>query len=181
MCETTEDKIAYLYLDYKKQSEQNPVRVASCLLKQILCQYPSAPKPACELFNKFQQNKGLPQWSTMRAILIETCSDNKHGNHFIIIDALDEYGEGENRGEMLKLIRELRKAKVRLFATSRPFPDDIMNCFTGASIVEVGASESDLVGYIEAKIHEATRMRSVMKKKLVHEITNTIVANAQGM
>lgn len=181
MCEMGEDKIAYLYVDYKRHSEQNAVLVASCLLKQILCQYPSSPKPALELFKKFQEKKALPQWSTIRSILIETCSDNRNGKHFIVIDALDEYDKGEDRGEMLKLIRELRKANVRLFATSRPFPDDIMNCFTGASTVEVGASESDLVGYIEGKIHEATQLRAVMKKKLVKEITNTIVEKAQGM
>lgn len=55
------DKVAYLYFDYKKHLDQNPVKVVSCLLRQILCQYPSTPKPASDLFERFKNGLGLPQ------------------------------------------------------------------------------------------------------------------------
>jgi hypothetical protein len=181
MCEINGDKIAYIYFDYKKQSEQTPVKVVSCLLKQFLSQYPSVPRPARDLFNKFKGGLNMPQWSQILAIFVDICSDGLAGKHFLVIDALDECSEGENRGPILRLIRAVREAKVRLFATSRPFPDDIMNAFTCASMVEIGASETDLSDYLAMKIGEATRLRSIMKKKLVEEIIKTIIEKAQGM
>ena len=44
MCGMNDCRVAYLYFDYKKQLEQTPVKVISCLLRQILSQYTSAPR-----------------------------------------------------------------------------------------------------------------------------------------
>jgi len=175
--------MAYLYLDYKKRSEQNPGMVVSTLLKQILCQYPIAPKAAQELFTKFKEKHGLslPQLSEMRSILTKVCSDKANGNHYIILDALDEYSEDETRGKLLKLVSELGKANIHLFATSRPYPDDIMNAFAGSCMVEAGASNTDLLEYVLVRIRETTRLRPIMTKSLVNDITKTVLDKARGM
>lgn len=114
-------------------------------------------------------------------IIVDICSDPTAGKHFIVVDALDEYCEGESRVQLLNFVKALRGTHVRLFATSRPFPDEIMNAFVGASMVEVGASETDLESYLALKIKGATRLRAILKEQLISDVVNTVIEKAQGM
>lgn len=181
MCEVSGGKLAYLYFDYKKQSEQTPVRVVSCLLKQILSVYRSAPDAARDLFGRFKKRLALPQWSELLGIFVNICSNVASGPHYVVVDALDECSEGGNRGQVLRILKDLRAANVRLFATSRPYPDDIMHTLFGATVIEVGASSADLYKYLTGKIAEATWLPSGIKDKFVQEVIETIIGKAQGM
>jgi hypothetical protein len=158
LCKYQGRKIAYLYFDYKKQSIQTPLRVVSCLLKQVLSPYSSVPEQALKLFTLLKDDHSLPQWQELTTIFIDTCASNSALGVYIVLDALDECGQDLNRRPILKLIKAMRRNHVRLFVTSRPFPDDTMCAFTGAYMVEVGASDRDVKEFLSEKIGDASRL-----------------------
>lgn len=176
----TKSKLAYFFFDYKTQAEQKPFLVVSCLLRQVLSQHNNAPKQLEALWTRFDRNEdpNLPSWLELIDIFCKLCSDT---SVYIVLDALDECDASYNRGPILEFIEKARKHHVRLFATSRPFPEDVLYAFQGSQIVDVEASGADLDNYVREEIGKRKEAQKIMGKKLREKIVSDIVMKSQGM
>lgn len=171
-------RVAYFYFDYKSQETQRPFSVVSCLLRQVLSQYSVRPKPVDALWEIFYRKQGFPSWQLLVEKFCQLCSETRV---YIVLDALDECDASENRGPILGFIAKMRQENVRLFATSRPFPQDVLNTFEGAVPVDIKAASTDLRSYLLDFIAKRGVAKAIMTKKRKEGIVAKIVENSQGM
>lgn len=169
--------LAYFYFDYKSQDTQTPYFVVSCLLRQLLTQHQTVPNSLNQLYSRFGRKQGRPSWQELIETFTDLCCES---GAYVVLDALDEC-EVECRRKIINFIGTMRRKNVRLFATSRPYPEDVRNAFRGASIVDVEASGADLKEFLKLKIREATTLSSIMTRDLQERIISTIVPKTQGM
>ncbi|KAG7405841.1 hypothetical protein Forpe1208_v014467 [Fusarium oxysporum f. sp. rapae] len=174
----TKARTAYFYFDYKSQETQRPFSVVSCLLRQVLSQYSTRPKQVDALWELFDRKQGLPSWQMLVDKFCQICSKTPV---YVVLDALDECDATENRGPILGFIEEMRRRNVRLFATSRPFPQDILDAFEGAVPVDIEASNTDLRRYLLDAIRKSKKNKSITTQKLTQRIVAKIIDNSQGM
>jgi len=174
----TKSYVAYFFFDYKSQEAQRPFSIVSCLLRQVLSQHTGRPRQLDSLWELFDRKQGLPSWKLLVDKFCQLCSETPV---YVVLDALDECDSNENRGPILGFIEEMRRRQVRLFATSRPFPQDILDAFDGSVSVDVEANNTDLRGYLLDRIGKSKKNKGIMTKKLRERIVSKIVGNSQGM
>lgn len=174
----TKAYVTYFYFDYKSQETQRPFSVVSCLLRQVLSQYAARPKQVDALWELFDRKQGLPSWQLLVDKFCQLCSETPV---YVVLDALDECDATENRGPILGFIEEMRRRNARLFATSRPFPQDVLDAFEGAVPVDIEASNTDLRRYLLDTIGKSKKNKNIMTKELRERIVAKIVENSQGM
>lgn len=101
---------------------------------------------------------------------------------FIIIDALDEYIEGDGtRDALFRVLRHL-PLDIKLLVTSRHIPT-IEREFENDMRLEIRASDKDVERYLEYRISDSRQLASHVKENpsLKDTIVTTIVRNVQGM
>lgn len=179
-CQDTDaSAVLYFYFDYKKQSEQTPLKVLQTLLRQLLATYTSVPKEAENMFKGITGGRGLPSWKDMKLVFIDLC--NSRSSLFIVFDALDECDASANRGPIVELIKEIKKCRARLLVTSRPYPPDIDKLFGDCSQILVEASDSDIRAYVLDQIARSEEMSAMIDRTLREKIVQSILAKSQGM
>ncbi|KAF6227997.1 hypothetical protein HO133_007725 [Letharia lupina] len=142
--------IAYVYCNYKRQTEQTIHHFMASLLK----------KPV-------QQQPNLPE-STDKSIV--------HGlaRAFIVMDALDECTDtNKPRSILLEEIANLQvQLNTHFFAISRFIPD-ITAKFRDVATLEIRATDADVQAYLENKISETpvrvSRNRALQEKTRAEE------------
>ena len=104
---------------------------------------------------------------------------------FVVIDALDEYSEGNGTREVL--LREIQalQPNLHLLVTSRWVPT-IQRQFQeidGSLQLEILASEEDIRDYLKMRISRETRLQGHVREdqELQKSILDTIVESCQGM
>lgn len=103
-------------------------------------------------------------------------------NVFVVVDALDECSEDDNkRANLLAALLSLPKT-VKLLVTSRPLPT-IETDLEGIARLDIYANDKDVRMYIEGRIpHEKRLARHIRKDPNLGEIlVETIVKSAKGM
>jgi hypothetical protein len=103
---------------------------------------------------------------------------------FIIIDALDEYDEGDGTRDVLvsQLSDLVSLANSHILVTSR-WLTSIERCFEGCLRLEIRATDQDVTKYVEQRIEGSSRLQRNIKdnSKLKNEVVETIVERCQGM
>jgi len=137
--------ITFIYLDYKRQSEQTPLNLLSNLLKQLI-QLPFV--SLVDVGSLYQTHR---RWSSQPTLDDVRRAINKEiaklGKVFIVVDALDELSEEiRARAEFLKAIHSLT-GSVNLMVTSREIPS-IMLAFQDAIRLDIYARDSDVRRYV---------------------------------
>ncbi|KAK4448704.1 hypothetical protein QBC34DRAFT_495090 [Podospora aff. communis PSN243] len=102
-------------------------------------------------------------------------------NVYIVLDALDECDATENRGPILEFVRKMIQSNVRLFATSRPFPQDILDAFEGTIPVDIEAASTDLRTYVLDVMSKSKWKARALTESLREKVVAKIVENSQGM
>jgi len=102
---------------------------------------------------------------------------------YIICDALDECHPEYQREELLPLFRRMaEEAGFRLFVTSRSHPEDIGDSFRDVPKIEIFAREEDLRSFVQSKIYNNRRARSLIGGcKYGEQIVSELVVSAKGM
>lgn len=139
--------IAYVYCNYKRQQEQQPVELLASLLKQLIQEQSSIPEGVKDLYKRHKDKRTRPSWNEVSKILQSVIAD--YSRVFLLIDALDEYQVADGgRKKLLSEIFNLQaKSELSLFATSRHIPE-IEKEFEGSMSLEIRARDEDVGRYL---------------------------------
>lgn len=179
---TTKNRIgfAYIYFDYTEQERQAPIHVLSKLVKQLLLQVPDLPEDIGELYDRLGQAGEQPSFEELYSALLS--ASKRFARLYFVFDALDECHKIKQRKGLLPLFCRMGRDGMRIFLTSRPYPEDIQGALDnfGAAKIELSAKEEDIRIYIQKKINESVRAKRLVqqsKDKIISELTE----GAKGM
>lgn len=170
--------VAYIYFDYKEQTEQQlPIHILASLLKQLVGQIASIP---AELEDLYERKKISGEELTSEELFSALITTSESFTRvFFIFDALDE---SEHRETLIPLLRRFRNENIKLFVTSRPYSEDIQSFLCHASKIELSAQKQDIKAYIQQKIDGNERAKRLVGQGGCRDrIVSDLVDCAQGM
>ena len=171
--------IAFVYFDYRDKGSQSLEDTVASLLRQVVSQKTVLPASLVELYRKLGEQKLKLQIQDLERILLHICQD--FDQVFIPIDALDECDEAMRRKHFLPFLAALQKIpSIRLFVTSRPYPEDIRKALDPAPQIHVQASDADLRMYLRRKIEESGNA-DIIDEDFKQRLIDTVTRGAQGM
>jgi hypothetical protein len=171
--------VAYIYLNFRKQEEQQADRIFASLLRQLAEGQASITSPLKKLHDKHEARKTRPSrdeiLETLQAVIA------MHSRVFIFIDALDECQS--DRSRLLSEIFTLqKKTGLNFFATSRPILDvkkEFKGCISHESL-EIRARMEDISRYLEGRM-DRLQVSISERPHLQEEIKKVISQAADGM
>jgi hypothetical protein len=177
---TEKTGLAYIYCNYKSE-HQTASNIIGSLLRQLL-RGRGVPQCVVDLHDTHNNKTSRPKiWELTKCLkqVIEQFS-----YVYFIIDALDEYDEGDGirdvlTGELLKLV-PLPNSHV--LVTSR-WLSSIERAFERSLRLEIRATDQDVTKYVEQRIENSARLRRPMNEdcKLKSDVVETMVERCQGM
>ncbi|KAH6994707.1 hypothetical protein EDB82DRAFT_502327 [Fusarium venenatum] len=172
----------YLYCDYNRRMEQSASELLSCLLQQVLHQFPNKTLPAeVSLLYSQHQRYGTRPTHAQTTELLRTLAA-KLERVFIVLDALDEFGESEE--EALKFMETICSlgSHVKILCTSR-FSTTFEEYFSHSARLQISAQNDDIAKFLESQISQKYRLSRHVRAdpKLKDEIIETIIKESQGM
>ncbi|KAI1135672.1 hypothetical protein F5Y05DRAFT_167876 [Hypoxylon sp. FL0543] len=169
--------IAYLYFNFRRQTEQKVIDLESSLLKQLAQSQPSLPGAVKDLYNRHKQRRSRPSEDELLEALRSITT--LYSRVFIIVDALDEC-ETSQREKLLSGLFDLQEEQgVNILATSRFIPE-IVGRFTSCKSLEIRASEEDVRIYLEGHMKQLPSFVHG-DADIRHQIITTISETADGM
>lgn len=101
---------------------------------------------------------------------------------YVALDALDECHQENQRRKLLPLFHRMIACGIRIFLTSRQYPEDIQRYLSTGPSVEISAHEDDLKCYVAAKIDENPRAKHLVQLAKCRDlIISQLVECAKGM
>lgn len=168
--------VAYVYCNFRR-NEENADYLTLSLLKQLYQQRPYLPGEAYMLYRRFKPKQAQPP-----SLAIANSLDSVtalFSRVFILVDALDE-ADSRQRAEFVSSLLALQaKGKVNIFATSRFMPD-IVREFSGATTLEIRASDQDIERYLDGRMPGLACFPD-WSERLREEIKSTIRQAVDGM
>ena len=176
----SEENVAYMYCDYRDQTNQTVVNILGSLLRQLLVTAPHVPEAITMLLESIKK-KGhrveAADVSQMVKVILPQLSRS-----FICLDALDEL-EPPTRFTLLKALH-VDFGTVRIFLTGRPHIQQEVDraLHTKLDAVPIIADDGDIRGYLTQKIDDDMNINPEdMNEQLKEEILETIIRKARGM
>lgn len=163
--------IVFIYCNYKRQTEQSYMHMASTILRQILQVLPRIPQAIYDL------SQHTPTLEEITKALHEQLADVQ--GLTIVIDALDEC-QRSTRSDLVSLIEEMQhKTQVRLMVTTRDFhAGTSIQLLQAQPVLEVKASPGDLERYIRSRLKY---LRVHVPADLQEDLVRGVVIAADGM
>lgn len=170
--------IACIYCNYKERDAQTLTNLVAGLWAQLVRNNGSLPTEVRDLYSTHVRQNTPPTLNEVQKILQSEIA--RYSKIFVVIDALDEYPEGD-RSTLLKKLRELRPT-INLLVTSR-YLDAIANEFVGSPQLEIGANVEDVRAYIVGRISGEKRLSRFVSRDpaLGENIVNTVAGKAKKM
>lgn len=182
--------MAYFYFDFSNPEKQNATNFLSSLISQLCRQIVNIPEKLKELYKSCNAGKHTAAIQDLNAVLAHFAIIEDIDDVFIVTDALDECpnnGEEELRGELLKLIIEIKawsKSKIHFLITSRP-ESDIQTALTpllATEAIHIQGSyvDSDIKLYISSQLSTDPKLMK-WPSEVKEQIEKTLTAGADGM
>jgi len=166
--------IAFIYCNYKEQTEHTVSNLAASLLKQMVQDRRAISENVKSFYERHRREGTFPTLDEVTGAL--TAEIETYSRVFIVVDALDECREDDaTRAMFLEVLRSL-PGNVNLMVTSRNLPS-IARDFEGTKRLRIRARDDDIRIYIEGRIALGPRHL----KKLQETIVTRVVKNANGM
>ena len=147
------------------------------LARQLLVQRPQMPDSVMNIYAR--ASSGPLSFETVKDVLLSACDGLSRT--FLILDALDEYGEQTQRRLLLNFLRQIdKRSNVRIIITSRYHPSDIQNALDEALQLKVEAHASDLGLFLTETINNDV-MSEEIPERLKEKIVRSIIGGAQGL
>ncbi|EUC46574.1 hypothetical protein COCMIDRAFT_65909, partial [Bipolaris oryzae ATCC 44560] len=171
--------IAYIYCNFKRQNEQTLEDLLASVLKQLVQARSSLPQTVRSLHDRYRSMKARPSIDDISMALHSVAAE--FSRVFILVDALDECRVNDScRAKLLSQLSQLQTScGANLFATSRFIPD-ITSRFERDTWLEIRASKQDMDRYVEGHIHQLPRFVG-RDSDLKQEISSEIVKAVDGM
>ncbi|KAK4448990.1 ankyrin repeat-containing domain protein [Podospora aff. communis PSN243] len=180
LADSEDTGLAYIYCNFRQQSNQTPGRLLISLLKQLAGRrHDSLPDPVRSLYRTHFPRQTRPSIEEILSTLLAVAASYSHV--FVVIDALDECQDlGGGRSEFLTRLFSLQaESGMSILATSRPIPE-VIHWFQDATTVEIRATPSDVERYIKTRIPHLPSFVS-RNPSLQEEIKRAIVEAVDGM
>jgi len=175
-----EQRVAYIYCDYRDKTSQNLLNIMGSILKQHLAVTANIPEPVVSLLESLQKigkNVMIKDISQMLKFAVPQL------DHFLCIDALDELEPG-TRLELLKALKT-DFGGTRIFLTGRPHISSEVSRILQvhpADAIMITPNLIEVRAYLSHEIELDCEMNpDDMNEQLKEEIIEGIAANTQGM
>jgi len=176
-----EQRVAYIYCDYRDKTDQNLLNIMGSILKQHLAAATHIPKAILDLLESFQEQGSkvaIKDVSKMlKVAILQTTS------HFLCIDAVDELEPGV-RLELLNAL-QTEFGSTRIFLTGRPhITSDVSRILQicSANAIQITPNPTEVREYLSHEIDLDWEMSTDdMNEQLKGEILDGIVSRAEGM
>lgn len=153
--------------------------MVASLLRQVASQKSALSIPLVELYTKLREQNRKPQIQDLEFTLLHVCQD--FDQVFILIDALDECDEAMRRKSFLDFLVTLqRTSRIRLFVTSRPYPEDVRKALDPVPQISVQASDADLRKYLRRRIEDSGNA-DIIDEDFRQHLIETVAKGAQKM
>lgn len=168
--------IAFLYCNFRRQSEQKVEDLLSSLLRQLSRDQASLPECIKSLYNK-HKGKTRPSLDELsRALQIVA---NLFTRIFIVVDALDEcqLSDGSRSKFLTEMFALQNTSGASIFATSR-FIHNITDKFKTSVSLEIRAHPADIRRYLENNTDQQmpsfVARSSDLRKEIITKITQAV-------
>lgn len=144
--------IAYIYFNFRQAEDQDPSRLLSILLRQLVQQQATVSFDVKAFWERHKSSLTRPSFDELSSVLHSVAAS--FSQLFLIVDALDECQEANGyRAKFLDSLLELQtKCPAKLLATSRSFVD-MMQDFEGSKLMEIRAKSEDVSVYVESQLY----------------------------
>ena len=167
--------IAYLYSDYRDQSNQTVLNVLGSLLKQFLTDAPQLPMEVANTLKHEQLN--INHVVHMAKITLQLYSRT-----YICIDAVDEL-EDRTRLTLFRTMQDLlNMSSIRLFITGRPHVQEQvsteLNPMQQLTTITIRANPDDVRLFLR---HELDTAEKALNEQLKEQILTGLIEKSQDM
>ncbi|KAJ7159092.1 ankyrin repeat-containing domain protein [Mycena crocata] len=171
--------VAAIYLHHKEAHVNSPADLLASLWRQLVLGK-AISSIAQRIYQKHRESHTRPSVDDDHAILCSVMPE--YSKVFILVDALDEYPEGE-RNVLLRRLSALRPAPNLMF-TSRPhIKVHQMFLQSDTQTMDVRATEGDIRRFVHAQVSASSRLSEhvINCPELSEEITTAILRRSDGM
>jgi Cdc6-like AAA superfamily ATPase len=174
--------IAYIYFNFRRQSEQKVYDLLTSLVKQLAESQASLPASVKDLYNRHNTNRTRPGLNEITGALQSVAA--LYSRVFVVVDALDEcqVSDGGCRTKFLSEMFSLQAmCGAQLFATSRLIPEITKRFNDHNSIhLDIRVSNHDVQRYLHG--HMSQLPGCVLRStELQEEIRAEIIKAVDGM
>lgn len=170
--------IAYIFCAHNERHKAKSL--VACLIKQLVTQLPYLPQEVRELYDLHEKHNTYPQNADLIQVFVHIVSG--FSKVFIVIDAIDECQDENDRNIFLLIIQNI-KEHAHLFVTSRPIAS-IEEYFKNDLHEEIKATDEDIMAYVKSEISSESFILSTeisSRPELEMHIVEKIVSKAKGM
>jgi len=169
-----ERQVAYIYCDYRDQTNQTVVHILGSFLKQLLsAAIHTVPEAIINELEAIQTQGKRVETSNVIQMLKSVVS--QLDVCFLCIDALDEL-EPRVRLELLKLLQ----STARIFLTGRPHIQTEVN--NSEDAIHITADRGDIKAYLNHGIEQDIEINpGEMNESLKQSILDVILSKSDGM
>jgi hypothetical protein len=182
--------IAYFYFDFNDTEKQSAKNCISSLIAQLCSETVDLPEMVKDLYKRCNDGKQKADMPNLIAVLRLFALANEPHDLFIVLDALDECPndeEKELRNELLDLMIEIRSwstSNIHLLVTSRQEPDikqKLTPLLTAPAIsIEGSEVDVDIEKHIKNQLATDPKLKGWSDDLKAH-IEHTLVEKANGM
>ncbi|KAK6950682.1 hypothetical protein Daesc_007207 [Daldinia eschscholtzii] len=175
-------RLAFLYCDYRQRQDQKSSIMLSNLWAQLFRQRgPSATEVeqlSGELTARFDFK---PTRTQILNMIRDELTTGAPGKTYIIVDALDECADENERNGFIDSLRSLQPL-INVLVTSRTTHFDNVG-FTNVRNIRFIPTNEDMSTYIHARIRESKKMSGYVKRRpeLEEDIRRLVIERANGI
>ena len=180
------DAVAFYFFDFREDKAQGVEKMLRCLIDQLARQSASAFDNLESLYNRCRSKERQPAQNELLTALHDII--NCFRNVFIVLDALDECNQNEERAKLLKTLSELEMWEgLKIITTSRPEQDIKTamerSAYPRTSIcIESSLIQEDIRAYVHARLRSDTSLRRWRNNPSIQaKIENVLSEKANGM
>jgi len=171
--------IAYVYGNFRRQGDQQPIDILSSLLRQLLQHQTSFPKEVHDNYGNSKRRGIRPPIEELSRLFVAVLGH--YTRSFIVIDALDECRAQDPacRGLLTALFGIQEQTSMSVFVTSRFIPE-IMEHFKegpGRYTVRIEARGDDVRRYLEGHVSRLPAFvarNPELQQEIIMEISQSI-------
>ncbi|RPB06396.1 hypothetical protein P167DRAFT_514553, partial [Morchella conica CCBAS932] len=172
--------VSYIYFDYKERDHQRPIDIMSSVIKQLAGQLPQFPNKLVALYDECTGYQRRPDIKELRSLLLQLAK--LFTRSFIVLDALDECDQEDQREALLPLFHQLKTNGFNLLVTSRPHPIDIQDSFRDVPCINYMAQDKDIKVYIDNRIDMMPRAKGLIRgSKIEDQFISNLISAANGV
>ncbi|KAL9119256.1 MAG: hypothetical protein Q9187_004192 [Circinaria calcarea] len=171
--------VAWVYCDYTEQQSQSVDTLLLSIIRQIASGSSAICKAITDSFKHHQKKGTRPNFQeTIQMLKLQLQQCHKP---YIVIDALDEYGDADDRQRVISVLQGVQPG-LQLLVTSRLVPA-IKDLLQTDYQLEVKAQDVDIKGYLVERIRTNSRLASHIARApdLKEAMLHAVLDKVQGM